>query len=76
MSTKGGPVLTFLLLACQGGCSTCCAPVIYATVHVSYSALKTNEEESTPVFTQNHHGCLAISRLMICLIFCICSLKL
>jgi len=52
--------------------------VIYATVHVSYSALKTNEEESTPVFTQNHHGCLATSKLMVCLlmIVCICSLKL
>jgi len=76
MSTKGGPVLTFLFLACQGGCSTRCPPVIYATVHVSYSALKTNEEESTPVSTQNHHGCLATSRLMVCLMFCICSLKL
>jgi len=26
-----------------------------------YSALKTNEEESTPAFTQNHHGCLVTS---------------
>jgi len=28
---------------------------------LSYSALKTNEEESTPALTQNHHGCLVTS---------------
>jgi len=31
----------------------------HVNIHLSYSALKTNEEESTPAFTQNHHGCLA-----------------
>jgi len=33
----------------------------HINIHLSYSALKTNEEESTPAFTQNHHGCLATS---------------
>jgi len=33
MSTKGGPVLIYLHLACQGGCSPRCPPVSYATVH-------------------------------------------
>jgi len=28
---------------------------------IIYSALKTNEEESTPAFTQNHHGCFGTS---------------
>jgi len=27
-------------------------------IHLSYSALNTNEEKSTPAFTQNHRGCL------------------
>jgi len=46
-------------------------------IHLSYFALKINEE-STPAFTQNHHGCLATSSLIVCLlmIFYICSLKL
>jgi len=32
-----------------------------SNIHLSYSALKTNEEELTPAFTQNHHGCLVAS---------------
>jgi len=31
----------------------------HVNIHLSYSALKTNEEESTPAFTQNHHDWLA-----------------
>jgi len=31
------------------------------SIYLSYSALKTNEEESTLAFTQNHHGWLVIS---------------
>jgi len=30
-------------------------------IHLSYPALRINEEESTPAFTQNHHGWLATS---------------
>jgi len=33
----------------------------HVNIHLSDSALKTNEEESTPAFTQNHHGCLVTS---------------
>jgi len=33
----------------------------HVNIHLSYSALKTNEEESTPAFTQNHHSCLVAS---------------
>jgi len=32
----------------------------HVDIHLSYSALKTNKE-STPAFTQNHHGCLVTS---------------
>ena len=32
----------------------------HVNIHLSYSALKTNQE-STPAFTKNHHGCLATS---------------
>jgi len=33
----------------------------HVNIHLSYSALNTNVEESTPAFTQNHHGCLVTS---------------
>jgi len=32
--------------------------------HLSYSAFKTNDD-LTPAFTQNHHGCLATSNGLI-----------
>ena len=30
----------------------------HVNIHLSYVALKINEKESTPAFTQNHRGCL------------------
>jgi len=33
----------------------------HVNIHVSYSALKTDREESTPASTQNHQGCLVTS---------------
>jgi len=35
-----------------------------------------DEEESTPDFTQNHHGCVVTSNGLPAMIFYICSLKL
>jgi len=47
----------------------------HVNIHLSYSALKANEE-STPGFTQNHHGCLVASNGLLTNDFYICSLKL
>jgi len=33
----------------------------HVNIQLSYSALKTNQEELTPAFTQNHYGCLVTS---------------
>jgi len=48
----------------------------HVNIHLSYSSLKTNEEESTPAFTQNHHGCLVTSNGLPANDFYTCALKL